>query len=262
MRALLSTRLFAATPLDLRTLLFARKGGFPSLELYANPGHLDLLRGGEASSVLQLLDSTETRAPWLRMSHLLIDRLADQRLHGRFVDALAELQIQVVTAALHSLPRDGSSMDLEELMLLVEEAGARLVLDVDRLDPADLRRLPWNVGIGWDLAGPEEEPQVEIAAVDETLGQVGRGRLSAVRAAHRIDHLREPPGEREALLVQEAWHIRGPGVLIYDVDDPTGFGSLADYEAVFAEIHAFHSGGRLPPGHSGGSIFWAALSGG
>lgn len=263
MRALLSTRLFAAAQLDEWHVRFARRHGFPSLELYASPRHLDVLAPGEPERVRDLVHSEGVRATWLHAGRELLDRLMDPDELHRFSVAVETMRVEVVTATLRSWPRPrgGAMLELSELRASAEEAGARLVVDVDRLDARSLRKIEYGVGISWDLGGPALGMQLDKAEIDDLLEHVNRGRLYAVRASHRLDHHRDSPGPREALLLEEAWRLRAPGTLVYDVDDPTGFGSLADYEAVMADLHAFHSGEMRPP-HGGdtGGFVWAALA--
>ena|GEM_PF-2127617 len=263
MRALLSTRLFAAAPLDRWHLHFARRHGFPSFELWASPRHLDLLAEGEPERVRDLVHDEGLRANWLHASRDLLAQLVDFDALHRFSVAIETLRIEVVTATLRAWPRPkgGRMLDLTDLQSSAEEAGARLVVDVDRLDAPSLRKIPYGVGIAWDLGGPALGMQLDKAEIDDLLQHVNRGRLYAVRASHRLDHHRDAPGPREALLLEEAWRLRAPGTLVYDVDDPTGFGSLADYQAVMADLHAFHSGEMRPPhgGETGGFV-WAALA--
>jgi len=262
-RALLSTRLFAAAPLDEWHVRFARRHGFPSLELYASPRHLNLLGPGEPERLRDLVRSEDAQAPWLHVGRELLARLVDPGMLHRFSLAVETLGVRVVTATLRSWPRPkaGAMLDLSDLLASAGEAGARLVVDVDRLDARSLRKLEYGVGICWDLGGPTLGMQLDKAEIDDLLEHVNRGRLHAVRASHRLDHHRDAPGPREALLLEEAWRLHAPGTLVYDVDDPTGFGSLADYEAVMADLHAFHSGEMRPPhGGTKGGFVWGALA--
>ncbi|HEY0841142.1 MAG TPA: hypothetical protein VGD74_13220 [Vulgatibacter sp.] len=262
MRTLLSTRLFAVAPLDAWHLRFAMRHGFPSFELYAAPGHLDVLAPDEPEEVRDLVHDMGVRATWLHASRALLDQLLDPDQLHRFSEALETMGIEVVTACLRSWPRPrgGAMLELSELMVQVEEAGARLIVDVDRLDAKSLRKIEYGVGLSWDLGGPALGMDLEIPEIHDLLLHVNRGRLHVVRASHRIDHLREPPGEREALMLEEAWRLRPPGTIVYDVDDPTGFGSLADYEEVMVALKAFHSGRMRPLRPGGGGIGWAALA--
>ena len=263
MRALLSTRLFSAAPLDAVHLRFAMRHGFPSLELYAAPGSLDVLAPGEPERVQEIVHEAGVRASWLHAGRDLLEQLLDpDRLH-RFSEALEVMRIEVVTATLRSWPRPrgGAMLELSELQVQVEEAGAQLVIDVDRLDAKSLRKIEYGVGLCWDLGGPAMTMDLGMVEIDDLLRHVNRGRLAAVRASHRIDHHRDTPGPREALLLEEAWRLRTPGTLVYDVDDPTGFGNLADYEAVMAAIKAFHAGEMRPPrAGSQAGIGWASLA--
>lgn len=263
MRALLSTRLFAAAPLDATHVRFAVRHGFPSLELYAAPGHLDVLAPDEPERVRDLVHGMGVRASWLHASRALLEQLLDPKRLHRFSEALETMRVEVVTTTLRSWPRPrgGAMLELSELMVQVEEAGARLVVDVDRLDAKSLRKIEYGVGISWDLGGQGLGLELDLEEIDDLLLHVNRGRLHAVRASHRIDHLREPPGAREAVLLEEAWRLRAPGTLVYDVDDPSGFGSRAEFEAVMADLKAFHAGEMRPPrpGLQGG-IGWAALA--
>ncbi|AKU92791.1 hypothetical protein [Vulgatibacter incomptus] len=92
------------------------------------------------------------------------------------------------------------------------------------------------------------------------LNNVIHGHLQAVRASHRVDHLRDPPGPREAILLEEAWGRHAPRVVVYDVDDPLGLAQPSDYEYVLHEIRSFHAGEKRPPDQAGGGLFWAAFA--
>ncbi|AKU92790.1 hypothetical protein [Vulgatibacter incomptus] len=154
MRALLSTRLFAAAPLEASALQMAARAGFPSLELYAQPPHTTLLGPGELTRIRRELRAAGVKTPWLRLGAELLGRLRSPSLLSDLVDALEALQIRVVTASMASLPkpRSGATLELDELALHVEEAGARLVLDTGDLATAAVRSLPLGIGLGWDLA--------------------------------------------------------------------------------------------------------------
>lgn len=273
MRALLSTRLFAAVPLDFSALELARRAGFPTLELYATPRHLDVLNPGERRRLRHLLRDSGTTAPWLRASGALLQQLLDANVLADFADVLAELQVRKVTAGLRTWPwpGHGPSLDFDELSLRVEEAGAQLVIDAHRLDDPRLSRSisfgrgrqarpSWKGELSWDLANERENAPLSREEVDQMLGDTARGRLQGVRASHWANGHRAPPGTREAVLLEESFRLHAPGILIYDVDDPTGFADPAEYEDVLHQLRTFHEGGMRPPTEGSGGVFWASMA--
>ena len=64
----------------------------------------------------------------------------------------------------------------------------------------------------------------------------------------------------QASVLEEVWAQQAPGFLVYDVEDPAGFGGVADIEDVLDSLRAFQAGeGRVHTESSGG-IFWAAMA--
>jgi hypothetical protein len=155
----------------------------------------------------------------------------------------------------------GSPPDLDALALAVHGAGARLVLEVPVLDERLLGRLPPNLGLAWDLATPWPVPDEELrASVEGTLCGLARGRLVALRAARLEGGRRVAPGPREARVLESVWRLAAPGSLVYDVDDPSGFGAELEIRELLARLRDFHGGGQRPHDEEGGGLFWASLA--
>lgn len=267
MRALLSTQLFAALPLQADALRLAREAGFPSLELFGSARHVDLFHPAERRRIQHLLSSTGTRAPWLHLHADLLDSLRDDNLLAALPDALAELGVEVVTAALLDwpLPSGGQSLDLDELRIRTAEVGTRLVIEADRLDRKAFSRsttgpMRWLGELCWDLASLSGSAPLSMEEIESMLDGTTRGRMAALRASHGSRDRREPPGPREAVIVEETMRSHGPEVVIYDVADELGMASLSYYREILEQIRTFHEGGMLPPRDEGGGVFWASMA--
>lgn len=269
MRALLSTRLFSAAPLDARALELALRAGFPSLELYASPTHADLTDAAELGWLRRLFRSAGVRTPWLHASKAFLEQLSEPAVLAGFADTLTALGVRVVTAELRQWPAP-PGLDWDELSLRAAEAGAQLLIGAHRLDDPRLSRSPsaggirWRGDLCWDLApigaaggagrGGGAPTKEELRLM---LGRTARGRVVGVRASSWAEGVRKPPGQQEVLLLDEVYRAHNPEVLVYDVDDPLGF---AEAEELLEEIRSFHSGEKRPPSDEGGGIFWAALA--
>ncbi len=262
MRALLSTRLFACKPLDAGPLRMAREQGFPLLELYADPRHFDVFALGEVTRVGKLLQYEGMQAPWLHIGPSVLNQLGDERKLATLRDVIRGLRIEVVTADTHSwgVRQDGTFLGLDDLKMSAQVNGARLVLDLARIDERIVRRLPGDLGLCWDVAGVATHDSEDIREVDQMLEGVSRGRLLGVRVAHQGDGTREVPDRHEARLLEEVWRLQAPGTLIYDVDDPSGFGAEAELRGTLERLRDFHSGGKRPHPEGSGGLFWAGLA--
>jgi len=263
MRALLSTRLFAVRPLDAAPLRLARRHGFPELELHGDLRHFDFFDLGEVQRVGALLAREGLRAPWLRVGAPVLNQLSDERRMLGLVEAVRALRLEAVVADMHTwgVRQDGAFQQVDELRTRLITNGARLVLDLPRVDERLLRRLPSDVALCWDLAGAITEDHPDATRlVDDMLSGLARGRLLGVRVAHLGDGIREPPDTHEAAILEEAWRLQAPGTLIYDVDDPTGFGVEREIVEVLEELRAFHAGEKRPHPAEGGGLFWSALA--
>lgn len=255
MRPLLSTRLLSATCCSTDSLRLARNAGFPSLELRSDSVGGDLFRAAEVERVSRVLTAEGTRAAWLQIGPDVTSRLDDPAALARFGHVLGQLRLEGVTVV-GAVP-DGPIADL---LAQVEMGGARLCLERDTFSTADLRRWPRAVDLSWDLAaasragaGPGE--------LDRFLGAVPTGRLLAVRVSgvdgtgHRV-----PPGEREALLLEEVWRRLRPEYVVYDVEDPSGFGAATSLGHVLDELRAFHSGAKHPHATQPWGLFGSGLA--
>ncbi|WP_373047065.1 hypothetical protein [Vulgatibacter sp.] len=264
MRALLSTRLFAAEPLDHAPLRMARDYGFTALELHAEPRHFDVFHPGEARRIASCLQIAGVTASWLHIGPAVLNQLTDERKLAAFADVVRGLRLEVVTASTHSwgVREDGTFLDLDALKLRVQANGARLVLDLARVDERVVRRLPSDLGLCWDMAGAtSHDGDEQIREVDEMLEGVARGRLLGVRVAHLgEDGKRSAPDRHEATLLEEVWRLQAPGTLIYDVDDPSGFGAAIEVRDTLEELRSFHAGEKRAHPEGAGGVFWAGLA--
>jgi hypothetical protein len=241
MRPLLSTRLLTATCCSAEGLRLAREAGFPSLELRSDSVGGDLFRGGEAERIFRLVTAQGDRIAWLQVDAAIAGKLGDPALRIRFRDALGRLRLEGVSV---TDPIPGGNVG--ELLTAVELAGARLCLEREAFSAAELSRWPRAVELGWDLS-----PAAAIGAgprdLDRFLGPVPAGRLLAVRVSGRDEAGRRiPPGEREAILLEETWRRYRPEYVVYDVEDPSGFGAATSLDHVLAELRSFHTGGKHP----------------
>lgn len=254
MRPVLSTRLFAPGPLRARELAPAIRRGFSELELLAHPHHLDVLDRAAPRAAARELARVGARASWLHLEQPLLNRLTERGALPRLGEAIRALDVRTVAASTRSwgVREDGTLLDVDALRAQVETAGARLALDLTQVDPRVLRRFSSNVGVCWDLAGAEDPAEGDDL--------VAAGRLLAVRVARIADGRRAVPAEREAGLLEEVFRRAAPGELIYDVDDPSGFGAVAELEDVLDQLHDFHAGSKRPHPEEGGGLFWAALA--
>jgi sugar phosphate isomerase/epimerase len=259
-RTLLSTRLFAAHRLDEHALNLARRAGFPALELFADPGHLNLFDRDEVDSVVGLLAARGMRAPGLFVSLATLSRLGERQDRSAFARALRQLHVEAVVlpkrpwASAESLSFPHTS----DVVFSIQEAGAMPVLNFCRAQERILRHLRRDVGLCWDLAWTGPGGPEEIAEIDTILGYLVKGRLRAVRVAHVEDGMRVVPGLREELLLRQAWKLHAPATMVYDVEDPSRFGSMAELTTILEDLRAFHTG-RMHA-EAGGGVFWAALA--
>jgi hypothetical protein len=253
-RPILSTRLFAAGPLRAPELALACDRGFCDLELLASPRHLDVLDASSVRRTAAELARAGVRAPWLHLEQPLLNQLTGRGALERLGDAIAAFSVRTVAASTRSwgVRDDATFLDLDELRGQVETAGARLALDLSQVDDRVVRRLPPDIGVCWDLAGAEDPRQGDDL--------VAGGRLLAVRVARLADGQRAVPDRHEAELLEEVFRLRAPGDLIYDVDDPSGFGAIGELSRVIDELHEFHAGAKRPHPEDGGGLFWASLA--
>ena len=263
MRALLSTRLFAHSPLGDAPLRLAREAGFPALELYADPRHFDVFALGEVTSVARLLAREGMQAPWLHIGPTVLNQLTDERRLATLADVVRGLRLEVITADTRSwgVRQDGTFLGLEDLKMTAQVNGARLVLDLGRVDERIVRRLPSDLGLCWDVAsGAIAHESDEIRQVDQMLEGIARGRLVGVRVAHLGDGVRSIPDKHEATLLEEVWRLQAPGTLIYDVDDPSGYAVERELRFALDSLRDFHAGGKRAHPEDGGGVFWGALA--
>lgn len=263
MRALLSTRLFAARRLEDAPLPLARTEGFPDLELFADPRHFDPLDRGEVSRVHGRLLRQRLHARWLHVGSATLNRLNDERCLAAFLDTSKGLGVEVVCADTRTwgVRQDAGMVQLENLKMGLLEVGIRLVLDLRRVDERIARRLPPDLGLCWDMAGSTAyEGDEGVREVRQMLGGVSRGRLMGVRASRLGDGRRLVPDRHEANLLDEVWSVQAPGVLVYDVDDPSGMGLERELRDTLAELRSFHNGDKRDRPLEGGGIFWASLA--
>jgi hypothetical protein len=242
MLPLLSTHLFAETCCGADALRAARRAGFPSLELRADSLGVDLLAPGEAERIARALRAEGSRAAWLRIGPEITGRFSDPATFLRFGDAARSLGVEGVTV--HGQLRN--RVDAHELLAQVSLAGARLCLEREAFTPDLVRRWPRDVALSWDLAAASRaggDPR-DLAPF---LAGVPSGRLLVVRVSGRdAAGRRVLPGEREAILLDETWRRFRPEYVVYDVEDPSGFGAATSLDHVFAELRSFHSGEKLP----------------
>lgn len=267
MQTLLSTRLFASRPLGEDALLRAARAGFPSLEIFASPPHYDPLDAAQTEELVELLASLRLDATWV---HLDVPVLAELGAGGpweRLTAALIALDVEMVTVPTRPWRQDGTPMpDLRDLLLRVEQAGARLCLDFSSAKERAMQHPPKGVDFCWDLAGQSAgEVGVGVAEGDAAIVEgvanlFHHGPLGGVRVAHLEGSHREPPTEREARLLEGLWPHLVPRTLVYDVEDPSDGDSPAELQRIFREIHSFHSGEKRPPGQRRGGVFWAAMA--
>lgn len=261
MRTLLSTRLFSNQVLTPEPWLLARKFGFTTLELYADGKNLDVLNPGQAERIAWLAEAMGVHAPWIHLGPAVLDRLVDRESLVALGDLIRRLRLQMVTADTRrwGVAPGGTFLNLDDLRVECITNGARLVLELGRFEESVLQRFPPTIGICWDMAAPGLEEEQAIRDVEEILGGMARGRLIGIRVAHRGDGIREVPAEREARILEEVWRLHAPGALIYDVDDPSGFGAEVELRGSLEAIRDFHAGGSRPTTEEGG-LFWAALA--
>lgn len=261
MNTLLSTRLFASTPLDDAPLHLARKSGFLALELLATPGHFDLLTPGRSEEVRELVGAMGMQAPWVHLDLPLVAELADPAKLALLTPALLSLQAKVVVLPKRPWLHDHlPTPDMHELLVKTQQAGAYLALDFSTAKDRPLQHPPRGVGLCWDLALPLATEEEDRLLVEQVLEIVPRGHLQGVRIARLEDGHRSPPEEREAQLLEDAWPHLVPRNMVYDVEDPSGGRSQAEIRRVLAELHAFHSGERRPPDGRRGGLFWAGMA--
>jgi len=263
MRALLSTRLFAHRPLADAPLHLARAAGFPALELYADPRHFDPFALGEVTRVGRRLLAEGLQAPWLHLGPAVLNQLGDERKLATLADVVRGLRLEVVTADTHAwgVRQDGTFLGLDDLQNAMLENGARLVLDVGRVDDRIVRRLPHDLGLCWDMAaGSLAHEGDEAKQLDRMLEGMARGRLIGVRVAHQGDGIRQVPDTEEATLLEEVWRLQAPGTLVYDVDDPSGFGAEPELRDTLAALRGFHAGDKRRHPEGSGGLFWGALA--
>lgn len=262
MRTLLSTRLFCAKPLTFEGLQLARRIGFTDLELYSDGKTFDVLDAAQVRRAAELLGRTGLRAPWLHLSPAILARLVDDATLGLFTDVVRAARFEVVTvnAANWAVRPDQTFLSLDDLKFRMQSNGARLVLDLGRFDDRITRSLPPDLGLCWDLAVPLADEGDVKREVGEMLGGFSRGRLAAVRVAHPGDGRRDVPTTREATMLEEVWRLQAPGTLVYDVDDPAGYGYDVDLRETLEQLRDFHAGSKRPHTEDGGGLFWAALA--
>lgn len=270
MRTLLSTRLFAARPLEEAPLRLALEYGFPELEIFGLPTHLDVLDLGQVQRAAGLLARMGFSAPWLHIGPSVLNRLGDERCLVAFGDAVQALRLRAVVADTRAfgVRQDGALVDLHDLAVQVQSSGARLLLDVGRFDERSLGRMPTDLGLCWDIASPQgeaaessdEREEEERQELRRMLGSVARGRLLGVRVAAVRQGRRVPPDCHEALVLEELWRAQGPGALVYDVDDPGGQGSEPEIRRALEAIRSFHAGEKRPHPESSGGVFWASMA--
>lgn len=261
MRTLLSTRLFSNQVLTPEPWLLARKFGFTTLELNADGSNLDIFEPGQTDRIGWLAESMGVHVPWIHLGSRVLDRLTDRPSLVELGDVIRKLRLQMVTADTRQwgVSPSGTFLNLDDLRVECLTNGARLVLELGHFEETIVERLPPTLGICWDLAAPGLEEDEAIRQVEEILGSMARGRLIGIRVAHRGDGFREVPAEREARILEEVWRLHAPGALIYDVDDPSGYGSAVELRRTLDAIRHFHAGGSRPTTEEGG-LFWAALA--
>lgn len=261
MRTLLSTRLFSNQVLTAEPWLLARKSGFTTLELYADGQNLDILEPGQVERIGWLAESMGVHAPWLHIGAAVMDRLTDRTQLVRLGDVIRQLRLQMVTADTRKwgVSPTGRFLNVDDLRVECITNGARLVLELGRFEERVFDHFPPTIGICWDLAAPGLEEEEAIQQVENILGGMARGRLIGIRVAHCADGRREVPTEREARILEEVWRLHAPGALIYDVDDPSGYGAEVELRSALDSIREFHAGGKRPTTEEGG-LFWAALA--
>lgn len=254
MRPVLSTRLFACGPPRAAEVDLARAAGFLDLEIHAGPRHLDVLDPGAVRRVARELRRAGLRAAWLHLDQPVLNRLRERGTLERLGDAVRLLEAGAVAASLRAwgVREDAAFLDLDALRTQIEISGARLALDLPQVDDRVLRRLPGTVGVCWDLAGAEDAAEADVLSAG--------GRLLAVHLARPVDGRRGLPDRREAQLLEEVFRRHAPGDLIYDVDDPSGFGAMSELEHVLDDLRAFHAGAKRPHPEQGGGLFWASLA--
>jgi hypothetical protein len=257
MQTLLSTRLFSGRPLDDQVFRLLRDRGFVRLELRTTPDHLDFSSEAEVRMLRRRLESQGIQAPWIYLDEAFLGRL------GRDF-GLAELTASVMAAGPEAvvipLPpgrREPWAPTLAEIASYVRRAGARPVVDVRRVDDRALEESP-QLGICWDLAFRTDEDEAKWEMVEEGLDRLERWRLSGVRIARARDDRRDPPGEAQAVLLEDLWPRLAPSTLVYDVDSPGT--AIVELRRALEEIRAFHMGERRPPERRKGGLFWAALA--
>lgn len=238
MRPLLSTRLLFATCCGADALRHARDAGFPSLELRSDSVG-DLLAPGQAERLARELAAEGTRAAWLAIGEDVTVTLGDPAALLRFGDALARLRLDGVTVA-----GPLRNVDVNELLAQTELSGARLCIERESFTAAEIRRWPRATDLGWDLAAASSSRPEDL---DRFLGEVPAGRLLTVRVSARDSAGRRiPPGEHEAILLDEVWRRLRPAYVVYDVEDPSGFCASTCLDDVLARLRSFHAGELHP----------------
>lgn len=262
MHTLLSTRVFANQLFNPEPWLLARRFGFTTVELFADGETLDIFDSIQVERIGVMAEAMGVHIPWIHLGPAVVDRLSDRGCLHSFGDTIRKFHLQVVTAGPRTpaLSRIGVGWGVDDLRVEAMTSGARLVIDLERLDGEIVQGFPSGVGVTWDLGALDPADDDEVAAgVERFLGGNARGRLAGLRVAHRGERLREVPGEREARLLEQIWKVHVPATLIYDVDDPSGFGAEVELKDTLEELKDFHSGGKRPPSEGGG-VFWAALA--
>jgi hypothetical protein len=232
------------------------------LEIFASPPHFDPLAVGQAEELVELLSGLRLEARWLHLDLPVLAELGEGGPWDRLTSALIVLDVDVVTLPKRPWRHDWRLMpDLQDVLLRVEQAGARLCLDFVSPRQRAMQHLPRGVDFCWDLAWPEASVAEDAALVERAVDLFPHGALDGVRVAHLEAGVhRGPPTEREARLLEDIWPHLVPRTLVYDVEDPSRGGSPAELQRIFREIHAFHSGEKRPPGKGRGGLFWAGMA--
>lgn len=253
MQTLVSTRLFENSPLEGRALRLLLERGFLTLELLATPERLDLRSPSRARLLRRQLEMAGLRAPWIYMDESYLPLLGRELRFEELTATLLAFKTEalVIPRAAWATPR--SQAALLELRSYAQRAGTRLLADAESLGDRPVVASP-EIGICWDVAFLEES---EREAEESRLDELPRWRLQGVRLAHGRDGFRAPPGERQALLLEDLWPRLAPRTLVYDVETT---GSEAELRRTIEEIRAFHSGERRPADRRGGGLFWASLA--
>jgi len=263
MRALLSTRIFAARRLDCAPLHLARRTGFPEVEIHAAPEHFDPFDLGAAQRAIAALQREGMRPRWLHVGAATLNQLGDERRMIAFRDVVRTLRVEAVVADTRAwgVRQDAGLLRIDDLKIRLLADNVRLVLDLRRIDERIARRLPSDLGLCWDMAGATAHDGE--AGLDEVRGMfegLARGRILGVRAARLEDGRRGLPDRQEARLLEEVWRLQAPGTLVYDVDDPSGFGVERELRDTLEALCAFHGGAKRDHPEQGGGLFWSSLA--